>query len=261
MTLICKTQTFGPNGIPWCGSKEKGYIFLSTLIRACCIFGDFATGYVCHSIHFQHLLKLCFFFWWCLFSSLWFLIHAWFLGISIKICQCVNKQILVLKGDKKNLNLCWSHWLNITLEIFMIPPNFVQKLQMTMILIMMTCLTSHFMVVKIYFVNKCLWVCVFEISHISNSWLIHTIVVSKSHCNPHFHVTKNDQILHSKLASTSKSLGCPSNIVVLWVFNIVSPCTWRYVLFFAQDDFLQSPSQSPNLLIYVVQLANLCVAQ
>ncbi len=32
-----ETQTLHPNGIPWCGSKEKGYILLSTLIHPCCV--------------------------------------------------------------------------------------------------------------------------------------------------------------------------------------------------------------------------------
>jgi hypothetical protein len=66
MTLIFKTQTLCPNGITWCGSKEKGYILLSTLICACCIFGDFVFDltirYMYYSIHFQHLIKLCCFY-------------------------------------------------------------------------------------------------------------------------------------------------------------------------------------------------------
>lgn len=41
----------------------------------------------------------------------------------------------------------------------------------------------------------------------------------------------------------------------------MSPLTWRFVPFFAQDDFLQSYSQSPQLLVYTTQLANLYVAQ
>jgi hypothetical protein len=36
-----ETQILYPNGFPWCGLKEKAYIFLCTLIQSCCIFGDF----------------------------------------------------------------------------------------------------------------------------------------------------------------------------------------------------------------------------
>lgn len=122
----------------------------------------------------------------------------------------------------------------------MIPPNFVHKLQMNMILMMMTCLTSHLVVVKIYFVSKCLWVFVFEISHISNSSLIHINVVSKSCCNWHFHVTKmitfliQNSLVHLNPLGAPKRLwclGCSTlwrfNIVILimyWFIDVLHPC-------------------------------------
>jgi cellulose synthase/poly-beta-1,6-N-acetylglucosamine synthase-like glycosyltransferase len=152
MTLICKTQTLCPNGIPWRGSKEKGYIFLSTLVHACCIFGDFVldltTGYMYYSIHFQHLLKLCFFLW-CLCSSLWFLIHAWFPSISIKICQCVNKHILALKGDKKFIEFVLKPMAEYHIRNIHDSTQFCVKAWNDYDLDDLTCLTSHLMVVKI----------------------------------------------------------------------------------------------------------------
>jgi len=40
---------------------------------------------------------------------------------------------------------------------------------------------------------------------------------------------------------------------VLWMFNIVSPLVWRFIPFFAQNDFFQNPSQSLRLSMYVAQ--------
>ncbi len=45
------------------------------------------------------------------------------------------------------------------------------------------------------------------------------------------------------------------------MFNIMSPPTRRSIPFFAQDDFFQSPSESPRLLVYTTQLTNLYAAQ
>jgi hypothetical protein len=181
---------------------------------------ELTTRYVCHSIHFQHLFKICFFWWW-LCSSWWFLIHAWFPSISIKICQCVNKHILALKGDKKFFEFVLKPMVEYHTRNIHDSTQFCAKLQMTMILMTMTCLTSHFMVVKIYFVSKCLWVCVFEISHISNSWLIHTSVISN-------HVVIN-MSMSQKWSNSSFKISfyiwipwVPLKNVVLWVFNAVS---------------------------------------
>jgi hypothetical protein len=109
-----------PNGIPWHGPRKKGYIFLFILIWACCISNDFAVnltiGTCIIQLHFQDFLGffsfLCY-----LCSNLWFIVHALFLGTSIKTCWGANKHILVLEGDKSCLNLCWSQWLRIIHKI------------------------------------------------------------------------------------------------------------------------------------------------
>ncbi len=60
-----ETQNLHPNGIPWHGPKEKGYIFLSILIWACCISSDFVvdltTGTCIIQLHFQDLLRFLYF--------------------------------------------------------------------------------------------------------------------------------------------------------------------------------------------------------
>jgi hypothetical protein len=58
-----ETQILCPNGFPWCGLKEKAYIFLCTLIHSCCISGDFVVdltiGTCIIQFNFQHLHRLC----------------------------------------------------------------------------------------------------------------------------------------------------------------------------------------------------------
>jgi hypothetical protein len=139
-------------------------------------------GHVLLNSIFSIFFKLCFFCATCVQVYDFPFIHG-FQALPLKFVKVQTNISLPLNETKSCLNFCWSQWLNFTLEIFMIPSNFVHKLQMTMILMMMTCLTSHLVVVKIYFVSKCLWVFVFEIFHISNSSLICINVVSKSCCN------------------------------------------------------------------------------
>jgi hypothetical protein len=63
-----------PNGIPWHGPREKGYIFLSILIWACCISNDIVvdltigTGII--QLHFQDPLGFFFFFVLLVFKSM-----------------------------------------------------------------------------------------------------------------------------------------------------------------------------------------------
>jgi hypothetical protein len=45
------------------------------------------------------------------------------------------------------------------------------------------------------------------------------------------------------------------------MFGIVNLLAQRFIPVFAQNDFFQSPSQSPRLLVYVAQLVDLYVAQ
>lgn len=105
-----------------------------------------------------------------------------FQALPFELANVQTNTSLLLKETKSCLNSCWSQWFKITFKIFTILPNFFQKLQMTLIfMMMMTCLMSLLVSSKIYLVNKCLWV--FQNFHISNSWLIFIAVVSKSSCN------------------------------------------------------------------------------
>jgi hypothetical protein len=65
-----------PNGIPWHGPREKGYIFLSILIWACCISSDvvvnLTVGTCIIQLHFQDLLGFFFFFVLLVFKSMIF---------------------------------------------------------------------------------------------------------------------------------------------------------------------------------------------
>ncbi len=45
------------------------------------------------------------------------------------------------------------------------------------------------------------------------------------------------------------------------MFSIVNPLARRSIPFFAQNDFFQSPSQSPLLSVYAAQLVDLYVSQ
>jgi hypothetical protein len=127
---------------------------------------------------------------------------------------------LLLKETNSCLNLCWNQWLRVTLKIFMIFPNFIQKLQMTLIfMVMMRCLMSLLVGVKIYFVSKFSWI--FQIFHISNSWLVFINVVSKSSC---FHVTKMITFVIQNSLVHINPLGAPNRLwclgcSTLWVLH------------------------------------------
>jgi hypothetical protein len=58
-----ETQILCPNGFPWCGLKEKAYIFLCTLIQSCCISSDFVVdltiGTCIIQFNLQYLPRLC----------------------------------------------------------------------------------------------------------------------------------------------------------------------------------------------------------
>jgi len=60
-----ETQTLRSNGIPCNGLKKKGYIFLSILIRGCCISNDFVVDLIARigiiQLYFQDLLGFLFF--------------------------------------------------------------------------------------------------------------------------------------------------------------------------------------------------------
>jgi hypothetical protein len=117
--------------------------------------------------------------------------------------------------------------LNITLKVFMISPNFIQKVQMTLIFItMMTCITSHLVGVKFYFISNSLWV--FQFSHISNSWLFFIDVVSKLCCNQHFHVTKMITFIIQKSLIHLHPLSATNRLGALHVQHCESSCTRVY---------------------------------
>jgi hypothetical protein len=56
-------------------------------------------------------------------------------------------------------------------------------------------------------------------------------------------------------------LGATNKLGALGVQHCESSCMRVYNIFFAQDHFFQSPSQSPWLLVYVAQLVDLYATQ
>jgi hypothetical protein len=56
-------------------------------------------------------------------------------------------------------------------------------------------------------------------------------------------------------------LGATNRLGALGVQHCESSCMRVYNIFFAQDYFFQSPSQSPWLLVYAAQLTNLYATQ
>jgi hypothetical protein len=43
------------NGIPWGGPKEKGFIFLFTIIRTCCVVGDLVVDFIVRTCRLQFM--------------------------------------------------------------------------------------------------------------------------------------------------------------------------------------------------------------
>ncbi len=102
-------QTLHPNGIPWCGSKEKGYILLSTLIRACCVFYDFVfeltTRTFIIQFNFHIFLNYVFFGATCAQVYDFPFMHG-FQALPLKFVKVQTNTSLLLRETKSCLNLC-----------------------------------------------------------------------------------------------------------------------------------------------------------
>ncbi len=79
-----------------------------------------------------------------------------FQALPFKLAKVQTNTSLLLKKTKSFSNSCRSQWLKITFKIFIILPNFVPKLQITLIfMMMMTCLMSLLVSDEIYLVSVC----------------------------------------------------------------------------------------------------------
>lgn len=145
--IIHETQTLHPNEILWGGPNEKGFIFLFTIIWACCVANDLVVDLTIRTCRFQFMASsnnLVFDFCY-LCSNFWFFIHAKFSRTSIKACWGANKHILALEGDKKLFECVLKPMAIVCLHD---NHGFAQlhvKLQMILTLMMMTmtCPMSH----------------------------------------------------------------------------------------------------------------------